>query len=174
MERQDDSNINMLNLSRQGYEPECADFVPVAIPKTLTESQALKAELEGHEIPTLLEGEQSAQMELPQSEKGLAVLVPEHMLEAASELVMNRTMEVPDDRDEIDSLDDFDDDELVDDPDDEFEDDEFEDDDDDDDDEEDDDDDDWDDDDYDLDDDDDLLDDELDDDDEFSEDENLL
>jgi len=106
-----------------------SQFVPVAIPKTAGESEELKAQLEEHEIPTLLEGEAASDPTCPQP-AAPAVLVPEHFFEQASEMVMSYSIrtsggeeyELDDDFDDVDEeLDDGDLDDQWDDEEDEDE-----------------------------------------------------
>jgi hypothetical protein len=93
-----------------------AGFVPVTYASTLAEAELLKAFLEGEDIPTLVASEHSEVGGIPSMSRGIPVLVPDAMLEQASQLVQEHTGAARDARDDEDD-DDFDDD-----PDDDFDD----------------------------------------------------
>lgn len=106
---------------------EASNFVPVAIPARLEESEHLRDDLEAHDIPAILEPE-IGPIE-PVMAGGVPVLVPECRLEQASEIVGALELDALADEDDFDDLDDLDDED--DDLDDEDDDDEFDEDDDD-------------------------------------------
>lgn len=98
------------------------ELVPVAIPATIEMSRLLKADLEAHEIPAMLECELTNETVCLMA--GVPVLVPESYLEQASRLLDEIEMSARDD--DFDDLDDFeDDDEDMEDLDDMEDDDEF-------------------------------------------------
>lgn len=130
----DNRNADLSSWPRRYIATEHSMFVPVAIPRTLAESQELKLRLEEHEIPTLLENEQTALSWPDPQQGGLAVLVPEPMFEHASELVMGYAPEALGSIDGLDApdqdvMEDQLDDPILDDEDDDDEDDDDEDDD---------------------------------------------
>jgi len=79
---------------------EASEFVPVAIPARLEQSELLKADLEAYEIPAILESEG----EVPDSRVagGIPVLVPECRLEQASEIVGSIELNAIDDAEDDD------------------------------------------------------------------------
>jgi DNA-directed RNA polymerase subunit delta len=91
------------------------DFITLLFARNLAEAEFYKSLLEEHEIPVLIEDENTESMGLPDLARGVPVLVQDDQIEIAQDIIEQRT-----------SLDDELDDEL-DDDDDEEEEDEFED-----------------------------------------------
>ncbi len=105
MKFRDNRNVDSVGSAKRYIATEHSMFVPVAIPRTLAESQELKLKLEEHEIPTLLENEQTALPWPDRQQEGLAVLVPEPMFEYASELVIGYAPEALDSTEGLADLD---------------------------------------------------------------------
>lgn len=91
--------------ARDGKEPEPPEFtelVRVAHAANLPEAELLKAELEAHGIPAVLEGEGAGVAGIPNIGIGVPVLVPEKFAKQAAELIAEVEAARPEDSEESD------------------------------------------------------------------------
>jgi hypothetical protein len=94
-----------------------ADFVPVVFAEGREKAEQLRAVLETHHIPTLIDPPDPDGLDVVSSGTGVPLLVPSDMFDEATEILA-----VQDDEDEEDMEEDFDDEDELDDPDEEDED----------------------------------------------------
>lgn len=71
------------------------EFVPVAFADNITEAEVYRALLEYRDIPTIIEDRFADEPELPVITRGLPVLVPNEMLDDASDILAGK--DEPDD-----------------------------------------------------------------------------
>ena len=93
------------NNARNGKKPkspEYTELVRVAHAANLPEAELMKAELEAHGIPAMLEGEGAGVLGVPDLGAGVPVLVPEEFAKKAAELIAKAEAAGPDDEDDED------------------------------------------------------------------------
>jgi hypothetical protein len=66
------------------------DFVPLLFARNLAEAEFYKSLLEEHDIPVLIEDENTESMGLPDPGRGVPVLVPDEQLVAAEDILEQR------------------------------------------------------------------------------------
>ncbi|MBN2209922.1 MAG: DUF2007 domain-containing protein [Sedimentisphaerales bacterium] len=70
---------------------EFHDFVPLLFARNLPEAEFYKSLLEDHDIPVLIEDENTETLGLPDLARGVPVLVPDEMLAEAEDILEQRS-----------------------------------------------------------------------------------
>lgn len=75
---------------RPKHEGDFHDFVPLLFARNLGEAEFYKSLLEDHDIPVLIEDENTESIGLPDSNRGVPVMVPDEMLAEAEGILEQR------------------------------------------------------------------------------------